>query len=76
MRKMERKRVFWLSGRRMMPKDRANPNSYKVRRAKVGDYKDYFEDRAIAQIDALMDSSLSSVFGYETKRDTDKIAIQ
>jgi len=36
MKKMEEKRTFWMSGGRMQPKDRSNPNSYKVRRAKVG----------------------------------------
>jgi hypothetical protein len=75
MKKMEQKRVFWLSGSRMVPKDRTNPNSYKVRRAKVGGYKDYFDDHEVAEIDGLADSRLSSVFGYETKREADKIAV-
>jgi len=74
MKKMEQKRVFWLSGSRMVPKDRGNPNSYKVRRAKVGGYKDYFDDRQVAEIDALTDSRLSSAFGYEITREVDKIA--
>ena len=34
MKQMERQRVFWLSGGRLVPKDRANPNSYKVRAAR------------------------------------------
>ena len=75
MKKMEQKRVFWLSGSRMVPKDRANPNSYKVRRAKVGGYKDYFDDHEVAEIDALTDSKLSSAFGYETKREEEKVAL-
>ena len=36
MKRMERQRVFWLSGGRLVPKDRSNPNSYKVRRGKAG----------------------------------------
>jgi hypothetical protein len=39
MRQLEQKRVFWLAGRRMLAKDRSNPNTYKVRRAKVGGYR-------------------------------------
>jgi hypothetical protein len=41
MRSMELKRTFWLSGSRMVAKDKDNPNSFKVRKAKVGGYRDY-----------------------------------
>jgi hypothetical protein len=64
MKKMEQQKTFWLSGGRMVPKDRANPNSYKVRRAKVGGYRDYFEDQEIEAIEDLMEQSLSPYFGY------------
>ena len=46
MRKLEEKSTFWLAGSRMKPGDKANPNSFKVRRAKVGGYRDYFDDAA------------------------------
>ncbi len=64
MKKMEEKQTFWLSGGRMVPRDRANPNSYKVRRAKVGGYKDYFDDQQVEQIEALVAEQLSPFFGY------------
>jgi hypothetical protein len=48
----------------MVPKDRDNPNSYKVRRAKVGGYRDYFNDAQVEQIEALVNSTLSPDFGY------------
>jgi hypothetical protein len=64
MRKLEEKRVFWLSGGRMTPRDRANPDSYKVRRAKVGGYRDYFDDEQAGRIDELVHAKLSPVFGY------------
>ncbi len=64
MKKLEEKRTFWLSGTRMAPKDRKNPNSYKVRRAKVGGYSDYFDERQIAAIEGLVNETLSPVFGY------------
>lgn len=64
MKKLEEKKVFWLSGRRMLPKDRKNPDSFKVRRAKVGGYRDYFDDAQIAEIDAQVRDRLDPVFGY------------
>ena len=64
MRKMEEKRTFWLSGGRMVPKDRSNPESYKVRRAKVGGYRDYFSAEEIAKVDADIRQTLSPAFGY------------
>ena len=67
MKKMEQKKTFWLSGGRMVPKDRANPNTYKVRRAKVGGYRDYFDDAQVEQIEALVNSTLSPYFGYDSR---------
>jgi hypothetical protein len=64
MKKMEEKKTFWLSGGRMVPRDRSNPNSYKVRRAKVGGYKDYFDDQQVAEIEAYVAENLSPFFGY------------
>jgi hypothetical protein len=66
MKKMEQKKTFWLSGGRMVPKDRSNPNSYKVRRAKVGGYRDYFDDRQVAEIEAFTAKNLSPIYGYTT----------
>lgn len=64
MKQMEQQRVFWLSGGRLVPKDRANPNSYKVRRGKVGGYRDDFEPDQLAQIDALVETTLDPVYRY------------
>ena len=65
MRNMETKRTFWLSGSRMVAKDKSNPNSYKVRKAKVGGYRDYFDDRQIQTLNQLVADRLDSIFGYE-----------
>jgi hypothetical protein len=67
MRALETKRVFWLSGTRMTAKDKNNPNSFKVRRAKVGGYKDDFSAEQQARIDAEIQDTLLPDFGY-TKR--------
>ena len=65
MRNMETKRTFWLSGSRMVAKDKSNPNSYKVRKAKVGGYRDYFDDQQIQTLNQLVADRLDSIFGYE-----------
>jgi hypothetical protein len=64
LRKMEQENYFWRSGSRVKAKDPSNPHSYKVRRAKVGGYKDYFDDEQLAQIDGLVNARLDPVFGY------------
>jgi hypothetical protein len=65
MRKLEEKNVFWLAGGRMKPGKKGDPNTYKVRRAKVGGYKDYFNDAERAEIDELVNHDLSATYGYE-----------
>jgi len=72
MRKLEEKRVFWLSGGRMTAKDRSNPNSFKVRRAKVGGYLDDFTPEQVAQIEELVASRLAPVFGYGPQRGSER----
>jgi hypothetical protein len=66
MRKMEANSTFWLSGGRMRPRDRKNPQSFKTRRGKVGGYRDHFDDGEIAEIDRRIAEQLSPVFGYDT----------
>jgi len=64
MKKKEAENAFRLSGGRMAPRDQGNPDSYKVRRAKVGGYRDYFDDEQIAAIDAMVADRLDPVYGY------------
>ena len=64
MRALEQKRVFWLAGSRMTAADRSNPNSFKVRKAKVGGYRDEFTPAQLREIDTLVESRLLPVFGY------------
>ena len=64
MKKKESDQAFRLSGGRMAPRDQENPDSFKVRRAKVGGYRDYFDDAQIAAIDAMMAERLDPVYGY------------
>jgi hypothetical protein len=74
MRQLEQKRVFWLAGRRMLAKDRSNPNTYKVRRAKVGGYRDDFTTEQLAVIDAMVEERLLPVFGYSRREQEARLA--
>jgi hypothetical protein len=62
MRKMEAKRTFWLSGSCMVARDKSNPNSYKVRKAKVGGYRDYFDENQIVSLEAMVDERLNPIY--------------
>ena len=67
MRQLEQKQTFWRAGRRMTAPDRSNPNTYKVRKAKVGGYRDEFSPDQVAAIDAMVTSRLIPVFGYDRR---------
>lgn len=72
MKKMEQELHFKGSGARVKPGDQSNPQSFKVRRAKVGGYRDYFSEEEIAKIDQYVDEQLEPVFGYSTSADQAK----
>lgn len=66
MRDMETRRVFWLSGSRMVAKDKSNLNSFKVRRAKVGGYRDDFDAEQLRLMDEQVDTTLAPGYGYRS----------
>ena len=66
LRKKEQENYFWRSGSRVQAKDVNDPNTYKVRKAKVGGYRDYFDDNQVAELVALVDSRMVPAFGYTT----------
>ena len=63
MKKMEQDTFFKGSGARVRPGDRDNPQSFKVRKAKVGGYRDYFTDEQCERLDAQV-AQLDPMFGY------------
>lgn len=63
MKKMEEDKFFKGSGARVKPGDKNNPQSFKVRKAKVGGYRDYFTDEQCDELQALVDQ-LHPMFGY------------
>ena len=64
LREMEARRAFKSAGKRMAPGDASDPDSYKVRRAKVGGYRDYFNDEQAEQIESYIQLHLEPQFGY------------
>jgi hypothetical protein len=76
LRKMETENHFWRSGSRMKARDTANPDSYKVRKAKVGGYRDYFDDGQVARIDAFVEENLKPGLGYTAAEITGESRLQ
>jgi hypothetical protein len=75
LRQLESKGVFRQGGLTLRnPKD---PDSFKVRRGKVGGYRDYFTPEQVAELEALMESRLSPGFGYTaaTPAQTGRVAV-
>ncbi|MCZ6830847.1 MAG: sulfotransferase domain-containing protein [Gammaproteobacteria bacterium] len=62
-----KERANHFRGSRLQAGDPDNPDSYKVRRAKVGGYKDYFSDQEVAELDAMVNRDLSPLFGYRAE---------
>jgi hypothetical protein len=53
---------------RLRPTDSADPDSFKVRRGKVGGYRDYFNAAQLAVIDSMVEERLAPVLGYGVER--------
>ncbi len=64
MRRLEEQSQVAASGRRLVPGERGKSDSYKVRRAKVGGWRDYFDDDQAQEIDARVKAGLRPGFGY------------
>jgi len=63
MKKMEQESFFKGSGARVKAADKDNPQSFKVRKAKVGGFRDYFTDEQCAQLERMV-AELDPIFGY------------
>ena len=62
LKKKEKDNFF--SNKRLSPRDIENPSSFKVRRGKVGGFRDYLEDDQIEVINRVVTEELSPYFGY------------
>jgi hypothetical protein len=61
----EKERSNHYGDRRLAPRDLDDPDSYKVRRGKVGGYRDYFTPAEIAAMEEYVCAHLAPAFGYE-----------
>ncbi|HFD13196.1 MAG TPA: sulfotransferase [Crenotrichaceae bacterium] len=64
MKKHEEKQTISNNLGRLGAKQKGNPNSSKVRRAKVGGYKDYFDEQQLKVINTIMRDQLLPELGY------------
>jgi hypothetical protein len=62
MRKLEQSGYFKSSS--MALRSKADPSTLKVRRGKVGGYRDYFSDEQIATMEKMVAERLSPTLGY------------
>lgn len=62
--KLEDERRFRHGG--MQKNAKGDPDARKVRRGKVGGYRDYFTAEQVAEMDALVAAELDPAFGYGT----------
>lgn len=62
MRMMEQTGYFRNSSMSLRNKD--DPNTLKVRRGKVGGFRDYFSDKQVALMDSMVQENLSPTLGY------------
>ncbi|WP_373505325.1 sulfotransferase domain-containing protein [Aestuariivirga sp.] len=66
MRKMEQDNAGkFIANARLKPGDASDPSSFKVRRAKVGGWRDYVTAEQADAIDAMVRERLDPVFGYK-----------
>ncbi len=60
----EKERENFFSTSKLQARDTANPDSFKVRRGKVGGYVDYLTPEQTAWVEATISRELNPVFGY------------
>jgi hypothetical protein len=73
LRALESKGFFRQGG--LTLRNAADPESFKVRRAKVGGYRDYFSAEQVAELEQLVAERLSPSFGYTPQRSPERVAV-
>jgi Sulfotransferase domain len=64
MKKMEREKTFGTTGRRFGASGQDSSDAYKVRRGKVGGYRDYYTDEELEVVNEIVSGTLSPGYGY------------
>jgi hypothetical protein len=70
---LERQGFFRQGG--LTLRNAADPESFKVRRAKVGGFKDYFTKAQVAELEDLVRTHLSPAFGYHQSAEPARLAV-
>lgn len=60
----EKERSDFFRSEKIRAGDPADPDSFKVRRGKIGGYRDYFDEETLERIDTLVARRLSPRLGY------------
>jgi len=60
----QKERADFFGNQRLQPRDPDNPDSFKVRRGKVGGYRDYLDEDEVAWVEALVTEKLNPIYGY------------
>ena len=60
----EQERSGTIANAALKPRNADDPNSFKVRRGKVGGYVDYLKPETIAEVERIAAEGLSPTFGY------------
>jgi hypothetical protein len=63
----EKERADFFGNQRLQPRDAANPDSFKVRRGKVGGYRDYLNDAEITWVEQQVSEKLHPLYGYSAQ---------
>ena len=61
----ELERTNFFENARLRPRDPDDPDSFKVRRGKVGGFADYFDPGQVAEMEGWVRERLDPVFGYQ-----------
>ena len=70
---LERQGFFRQGG--LSLRDAKDPESFKVRRAKVGGFRDYFTEAQVAELEELVRTRLSPAFGYHLAAAPARLAV-
>jgi hypothetical protein len=73
LKQLERQGFFRQGG--LSLRDPKDPESFKVRRAKVGGYRDYFTAAQVAELEDLVRERLSPAFGYHMAAEPARSAV-
>jgi hypothetical protein len=73
LKQLERQGFFRQGG--LSLRDPKDPESFKVRRAKVGGYRDYFTAAQVAELEDLVRERLSPAFGYHMAAEPARLAV-